>query len=841
MPSFDIEAFIYSLLTDEKFRTQIVAQQELEPKEAIWTDFPSQSNLYLLSMLKKRGIAKLYAHQKEAIETALTGENVVLTTGVASGKSLCYQFPILQTLLLSPESRALLLFPTKALAQDQKQKIQGLIQGLIQENSSIPPIYTGIYDGDTEVGARRNIRNKAHLIFSNPDMLHLAILPNHYLWSNFFAHLKWIVLDEVHIYRGVFGSHFANVIRRLKRICKFYGSSPQFICTSATVANAKELAETLLEAPVHLVAKDCSPHSKRLFFIVNPPIVDYALGIRRSALMESTLLAKRWLQHKGQAILFCGSRRSVEIVYLYLSKSDKYKNRIKGYRSGYLAEHRREIEKDLREGKINLVISTNALELGIDIGGLDAVFMNTYPGTIAATRQQAGRAGRKNNTALAILIAGTNPLDQYICHHPEYLFENNPENALISPDHSEILQSQLLCAIHDLALMENEDFGSLGSEHIFPYLQVLLQEGKIKKANGRYICAPETYPAAEVSIRNLSSQVEIISNNEVIGTVDSSSALWMVHPQAIYLDKGDTWQVTNLDLEHNKAEVKPVQVNYFTQATRQTVIECKNLLKKENCGSSDKYFGQVIVTTTITGFKKLKFFTQEVLERVELDLPPTNLETIAWWMGISSQIVDKVKEQGLWNSEPNDYGKNWQAITKSIRKRDGYRCQHCGAIEKDAPHHIHHIIPFRKFDHPEEANNPLNLVTLCPRCHRLAEQAVQIQNGVSATGYLLVNLAPFFLMCDRQDLDVFCEDKSVLTQNNPVILIYDNISGGIGLSRKLYDLHTQLLEAALDLVTKCPCKEGCPSCVGPVAENGVGAKAYSIALLQELIKSITPS
>ena len=329
MPSFDIEAFIYSLLTDEKFRTQIVAQQELEPKEAIWTDFPSQSNVYLLSMLKKRGIAKLYAHQKEAIETALTGENVVLTTGVASGKSLCYQFPILQTLLFSPESRALLLFPTKALAQDQKQKIQGLIQGLIQENSSIPPIYTGIYDGDTEVGARRNIRNKAHLIFSNPDMLHLAILPNHYLWSNFFAHLKWIVLDEVHIYRGVFGSHFANVIRRLKRICKFYGSSPQFICTSATVANAKELAETLLEAPVHLVAKDCSPHSKRLFFIVNPPIVDYALGIRRSALMESTLLAKRWLQHKGQAILFCGSRRSVEIVYLYLSKGDKYKNRIK--------------------------------------------------------------------------------------------------------------------------------------------------------------------------------------------------------------------------------------------------------------------------------------------------------------------------------------------------------------------------------------------------------------------------------------------------------------------------------------------------------------------------------
>ncbi|MDD5625029.1 MAG: DEAD/DEAH box helicase [Candidatus Cloacimonetes bacterium] len=838
MPSYDIEAFIYSLLTDEKFRTQIVAQQELEPKDAIWTDFPSQSNPILLSMFEKRGITKLYAHQKEAIEAALRGDNVVLTTGVASGKSLCYQLPILQNLLISPQSRALLLFPTKALAQDQKLKMQELIQGLIQENPNIPPIFSGIYDGDTEVGARRNIRNKSNLIFSNPDMLHLAILPNHTLWSNFFANLKWIILDEVHIYRGVFGSHFANVIRRLKRICDFYGSSPNFICTSATIANAKELTEILLEEPVHLVDKDYSPHSKRNFFIVNPPIVDYVLGIRRSALMESTILAKRWLQYKGQAILFCGSRRSVEIVYLYLSKDERYKDMIRSYRSGYLAEHRREIEKDFREGKVNLVISTNALELGIDIGGLDAVFMNTYPGTIAATRQQAGRAGRKNNTALAILIAGANPLDQYICQHPEYIFENNPENALISPDHSEILQSQLLCAIQDLALMENEGFGSLGTEHIFPYLQILLQEGKIRKASGRYICAPETYPSAEVSLRNLSSQVEIISDNEVIGTVDSSSALWMVHPKAIYLDKGDTWQVNNLDLEHNKAEVKQVQVNYFTQPTRQTVIECQNLLKKENCGGADKYFGLVTVTTTITGFKKLRFFTQEVIERVDLDLPPTKLETIAWWMGISPEVVNKVKEQSLWNAEPNDYGKNWLEITKVIRKRDGYRCQHCGAIEKDIPHHIHHIIPFRKFDNPEEANKPHNLITLCPKCHRLAELTVQIQNGISATGYLLVNLAPFFLMCDRQDLDVFCEDKSVLTQGNPVILIYDNISGGIGLSRKLYDLHTQLLKAALELVSNCSCKEGCPSCVGPVAENGEGAKAYSFALLKELIESL---
>ncbi len=827
--------FLDSLLRDRHFADNIVARQELEAVEAVWAEFPHQTRPELRALLHSQGIDRLYEHQRAAIDAALQGKNLVLSTGVASGKSLCYQFPILQDLLLSPNSRSLLLFPTKALAQDQQQKLHGLLNELQRQNPKLPRVPCGIYDGDTASEARRSIRNQAKLIFSNPDMLHLGILPNHTLWSAFFANLKWVVIDEVHIYRGVFGSHFANVLRRLKRICALYGSSPQFICTSATVANARELAQDLLESSVILFDKDASPHGKRVFMILNPPIVDAALGIRRSALIESTALAKRWLHTSGQAILFCGPRRSVEILYLYLLGNQFYKDRVRSYRSGYLAENRRAIEKELRDGSIGLVVSTNALELGIDVGGLDAVFLNAYPGTISATRQQAGRAGRKGNTALAILVASAYPLDQYICQNPGYLFDNNPEHALIAPDHHEILQSQLLCAVHDLALLDSEGFGSLGSEHIFPYLQVLTQQGLIRKVGNKYTGVLEAYPAAEVSLRNISSQIQILAEGKQIGWVDAASALWMLHPNAIYLDQGDTWIVRSLDLKEGKAEIEPATVNYFTQTSRSTEIEDQNLLNRQPVQGGAKYLGQVKVTTTITGFKKLKFYTQEVLGREPLDLPPTELDTVAWWIGLSPETVAKVKAQGLWNIAPNDYGKDWPLLVKQVRERDKFLCQHCGVAETDGQHHVHHIVPFRKFATTEEANQLVNLVTLCSRCHRLAEQNVQMQSGISALGYLLVNLSPFFVMCDRKDIDVFTEDKSPLANGDPVILIYDNISGGIGLSRKLFELHAKVLAAALDLVTKCPCAMGCPSCVGPVAENGAGAKDHAIAILRELV------
>ncbi len=831
----NVEDFIDILLRDKHFADNIVGLQELDPVEAVWAEFPAQTRPELADLLRAQGIEKLFEHQRVAIDAALRGENLVLSTGVASGKSLCYQFPILQSLLLNPRGKSLLLFPTKALAQDQQKKFASMLDTLHRLHPKAPKFSGGIYDGDTQSSARRNIRKQANLIFSNPDMLHLGILPNHTLWSEFFANLKWVVIDEVHIYRGVFGSHFANVLRRLKRVCALYGSEPRFICTSATVANARELAQDLLESPVALIDADASPHGKRVFMILNPPIVDAALGIRRSALMESTALAKRWLHTSGQAILFCGPRRSVEILFLYMQNSEYYRDRVRSYRSGYLADQRREVETELREGRIGLVVSTNALELGIDIGGLDAVFLNTYPGTISATRQQAGRAGRKGGTALAVLVASANPLDQYICQNPHYLFETNPEHALISPDHSEILQRQLLCAIHDLALLDGEGFGSLGSEHIFPYLQLLLQDGLIRKAGNRYVGNLNAYPAAEVSLRNISNQLQINHDEDLIGWVDEASAYWMTHPNAIYLDRGETWLVRRLDLEKRKVEVEPAEVNYFTQTTRRTEIELTSLQNRQPAAGAHKYLGKVLVTTTITGFKKLKFFTQEVLGYEDLDLPPTKLDTVAWWIGLAPQTVAKVKAQGLWNVAPNDYGKDWPKLAAAIRTRDKFCCQHCGIAETDGAHHVHHLLPLRRFASLEEANQPENLVTLCARCHRLAEQNVQIQSGISALGYLLVNLAPFFVMCDRKDLDVFSEDKSPLAGGDPAVLIYDNISGGIGLARKLFDLHAKVLAAALDLVTKCPCQMGCPSCVGPVAENGEGAKEHAIAILKELV------
>jgi DEAD/DEAH box helicase domain-containing protein len=832
----DIEGFIRELLADRHFSHNLAARQELDPVEACHAPFPPQIRPELVGLLHGLGIERLYEHQRDAIEAILSGKNVVLSTGVASGKSLCYQLPILQQHLINPRSRALLLFPTKALAQDQQQKMKGLIQGLAKSNPSLAKLASGIYDGDTPTETRRLIRSQAQLLFSNPDMLHLGILPNHTLWSGFFANLKYVVVDEVHIYRGVFGSHFANVLRRLRRICSLYGNQPQFVCTSATVANACELAQEILESPVTLVDRDASPHGRRDFMIVNPPLIDSKLGIRRSAMQESVSLAKRFLRTELQAILFAVPRRGVELLYLFLTDNLPDKDRVRSYRGGYLAENRRQIEAGLREGRIGLVVSTNALELGIDIGGLDAIFLDGYPGTISATRQQAGRAGRKGNTALAILVAGSNPLDQYICQHPEYLFENNPEHALISPDHPEILQQQLLCAVHDLALLEGEGFGSLGGEHIFPHLQILLQDGLIRRAGNRYIGVPEAYPAAGVSLRNISTQFEVRHGEELIGWLDQASAMWMAHPGAIYLDQGDTWLVSSLDLEHKRVELEPSAADYYTQTQRQTEIELVSLMNRLPCAGADRYLGRVIVTTTITGYKKLRFHNQEVLGYEELDLPPSQLETVAWWIGIREDTVARVRSKGLWRNAPGDYGRDWPRLAAAIRKRDGNRCQHCGLPETDTAHDVHHIVPLRKFSSLQEANDPSNLITLCPRCHRKAETAVQIQSGLSALAYLLVNISPFFVMCDRKDIDVFCEDKSPLAQGGPAVLIYDTISGGIGLSRKLFDLHDRIVAAGHDLVSKCPCEDGCPSCVGPVADNGEGAKAHALAILEELLK-----
>jgi len=638
-----IESFIQSVSTDSRYAPNIIADQVTEAKAATWDDIPPGIRPELKTLLGKLGISRLFSHQTEAMTAILKRQNIVLSSGVASGKSLCYQIPILNELLNLPASRTFLLFPTKALAQDQFGKMNQMLSLFKQGLPAAAKFSAGIYDGDTGTDSRSNIRKNSSLIFTNPDMLHLGILPNHSLWSSFFANLRYVVLDEVHIYRGVFGSNVANIIRRLRRICRFYGSDPQFICTSATLANSIELSENLTETAMLSLTEDGSPHGKRVFYILNPPMIDPQLGIRRSAVIESTSLAKRFLKTGCQAILFSETRRNVEILFRYLMDKAWDKERIRSYRSGYLAEDRRQIESDLRDRKIDIVVSTNALELGIDIGGLDAVFINGYPGTICGTRQQSGRAGRKGSTALTVLVATANPLDQYICSHPEYLFENSPERALIDPDNPEILLRQVLCAVYDMAMLDTESFGSLSCAQILPILQMLIDEGKIRKVGTRYIGILGKYPSADVSIRNLSSQYRLMNGAEMIGYVDAVSANWMTHPNAIYLHQGDTWIVNNLDHDQKRVDLQPTDANYYTQAAKTTEIDLNELTHSEAIPGGKKYIGKVTVTSLITGFKKLRFFTQELLGMEELEMAPSILPTVAWWIALSPATVQTVR------------------------------------------------------------------------------------------------------------------------------------------------------------------------------------------------------
>ena len=827
-----VEEYYQHLLESRRYNQNIVSTNIQEEREAHYQDFPKALNPALIQLCQSIGIERIYSHQAEALSAILQNQNVVISTGVASGKSLCYQLPILQSVLEDSASRTLMIYPTKALAQDQAHKMSDLATRLCAAQKR--QIFSGIYDGDTPSKDRSRIRNKAHIMFSNPDMLHLGILPNHSMWMTFLSHLKYVVIDEVHYYRGVFGSHFANVIRRLKRICRVYDVHPIFICTSATLANARELACDLLEEEVILIDKDGSPSGKRINLIYNPPLVNHDLGIRRSTISETASLARLLLKYPLQGIVFSVSRPSVEMLLLNIAGDRKAK--VSSYRSGYLPAQRRAIEQDLRSGQLNLVISTNALELGIDIGGLDVALINGYPGAISAVRQEAGRAGRKGNSALCILLTGANPLDQYISHHPEYLWENNPEHALIDPNNHEILLKHLHCAISELGLREDEDFGSLKAVELWGYLSILEEDGKIRHVGNKYIGLLDSYPAADVSLRNTTTQYQIMAEGECIAYVDEASSQWMTHPGAIYLHAGESWLVNKLDAEHCLVEVSDSNCDYYTQALQQTEINLEELRQVQSQAWGKKYLGKVQVHTTVTGFKKIRFGSLEILGMQELDLPTRSLKTVAWWIALSPQTVDCIRDKGLWNSDPNDYGKDWTVIRQNIRQRDQFRCVSCGIQEDGRAFDVHHIIPLRKFNDLEAANAADNLVTLCPRCHHLAEQRVRIQSGMAGLAYLLWNLAPFFVMCDPSNLGMHSEIDSELAEGNPIIALFDMIPGGIGLAKKIYQIQDKILSAAFEQVNSCSCESGCPACVGPVSENGVGAKEHAKAILEELLR-----
>ena len=838
-----------------------VAWQTLPSRPAQTHPFPTDLPAPISQTLIAAGIHSLYSHQLEAWTHSRNRENIILSTGTASGKTLAYNLPVISQLIANPNARALYLFPTKALTQDQHSNLQFL-------QSSIENLSSAIYDGDTPQKDRSAIRKNAHIILTNPDMLHTGMLPHHTNWLEFFSNLKYIVIDEAHTYRGVFGSHVANVIRRLKRVANFYSAKPQFILASATIGNPQGLAEKLIEEPVHLIDNDGSARGPRHFLIYNPPLTDKALGLRKSSLLEGVRLARELVNSDVQSVVFARSRRSVEIILNYLqgeltpdssmeSPMIPYellpnpRSFVRGYRSGYLPNQRREIEKGLRDGTIKTVVATNALELGIDIGGLGAAILVGYPGTVASARQQAGRAGRGLESAAAVLVTSANPIDQFLAHHPEYFFDRSPEQALINPDHLLILLEHLRCAMFELPFQKGEGFGDISPEIVKEYLQFLVENNEAHLSNEKFFWMADQYPAANISLRSASPQGVVLQTmiDErplTIGTVDGESALWMVHPGAIYLHEAQQYFVQDLDLEDHIARLKPITSDYYTEPTRDTTVEVLSITAQATVPGGDKKWGELQVTTKVTGFRKRRWYTHETLGQEPLNLPPTDLQTTGYWVSLSEATVTRLREAGAWANDPNDYGPDWAKIREKVRTRDGFKCQICGTPETKRQHDVHHKIPFRSFIRSalaegfdlqqavQRANRLDNLTTLCPSCHKQAEANVRMRSGLAGLAYVLGNLAPLFLMCDAGDLGTHIEPVENQSFEGPTVVLYDSVPAGIGFSEKLFEMHDELVARALELVSDCACEDGCPSCVGPGGENGYGGKLEALAILKEL-------
>jgi DEAD/DEAH box helicase domain-containing protein len=796
----------------------VTATRRLPAVAASYGAFPEQTDERLRRALAARGIEQLYTHQAEAFEHALAGRNVVTITPTASGKTLCYNGPVLDAILKDPSTRALYLFPTKALAQDQLAELHALAELAIQHGS--PEIGVFTYDGDTPSDARRAIRGKAHVVLSNPDMLHSGILPHHPRWAKLFENLKFVVIDELHAYRGVFGSHLSNILRRLQRVCRHYGSDPIFICSSATIANPRQLAEGLTGRPFELIEQSGAPRGEKFFLFVNPPVVNAQLGIRRSYLSEARRVALEFLKHNLQLILFAQSRLATEILTTYLK--DAYQSPpgsadvIRGYRGGYLPNRRREIERGLRDGQVRAVVSTNALELGIDIGALDVSVMAGYPGTIAATWQRAGRAGRRSTRSAAVLVASSAPIDQFIIRNPSYFFESSPEHALINPDNLHILLDHVKCAAFELPFMADDSFGG---ENLQEILSVLAEEGFVHQADGQWNWTNESYPADAVSLRSVSSDnfvvVDITNGERVIGETDFTSGPATLHEKAIYIIEGALFQVERLDFDGRKAYVRTVDCDYYTDAityTKVTILDTFDTdagVRGAGSGTRNEEYeelpipqpspacadpalrtphpaprtpvtsakrshGEVHVVSRVVGFKKIKFYTNENVGSGELDLPEQQMHTSSYWLTIPSAVMASLP-----------YG---------------------GDDRRD---------------------------------------------GVIGLAFAMRNIAQLLLMCDRHDIGLSVDGGSLerTTRSGgkggvpeglatePNVFIYDNYPGGIGFSRPLFEMHGLLLERTRDLITGCPCDSGCPSCVGPEGNTGPHAKDVASLILERLLSA----
>ncbi len=760
----------------------VTAVRRLPAVEAAYAPFPSSIDPRLRAAIQSRGVAQLYTHQAESFEHVLNGRQVVVTTPTASGKTLCYNLPILDRILKKPSPRALYLFPAKALAQDQMAELHELTKAIGEVDGDAIGVHT--YDGDTPQDARRTIRTRAHIVLSNPDMVHSGILPHHPRWAKLFENLDFVVIDELHAYRGVFGSHLTNVLRRLRRICRHYGSDPQFICSSATIANPAELAERLAEKPFAHVEKSGAPRGEKFFVFVNPPVVNRELGIRRSYIAESRRVAGEFLRRSLQVIVFAQSRLSTEILTTYLKEDFEdvpgMPERIRGYRGGYLPLRRREIEKGLRAGQVRGVISTNALELGIDIGALDVCVMAGYPGTIASTWQRAGRAGRRTGQSAAVMVASSSPIDQFVARHPSFFFDASPEHALVNPDNLHILVDHVKCAAFELPFTTEESYGQVNVQDVLGVLQEsgLVHRSGHEDGEGQWHWTSESYPANAVSLRSVSSDNFVITDHtsgpKVIGETDFTSALSTLHPKAIYMVEGKIYQVEELDFIGRKAHVREVDCDYYTTAINYTKVTILDRFAED--APKVALHGEVHVVSRVVGFKKIRFQTNENVGSGELDLPEQQMHTTAYWLEVPLSIMNALPYA-------------------SDDRRDG--------------------IVGLAFAMKQVAQ----LLLMCDA----RDIGLSVNTGEEP---------------DQSGTDWSRRSGDAAKADTPRIFLYDAYPGGIGFSAPLWGMQTDLLSKTSALIAGCDCESGCPMCVGPIGETGPLAKTVALRILEHLLAGV---
>lgn len=742
----DTTAFLELLKLKKDYEDQVAHIRNLPERASVYGDLhDGVIDERVATALQAMGIKKLYSHQVDAVKHISEGSNVVVVTGTASGKTLCYNIPVVNSVTQDILATALFIYPTKALAQDQLRAINRFPDA----NEDINFI-AGAYDGDTPQNERKKLRDKGAVILTNPDMLHQGILPQHARWNRFFTNLKYVVLDEVHSYRGVFGSHLANVIRRLQRICDHYGSSPQFICCSATIANPKQHAENITGVSMELVDNDGSPRGPKKFVFWNPPVLQdhkvegmggIVTGERKSSLWEAVDLMSRLVQANVQTIAFVRTRLMAELVFHHTKDrlqriSPKLARSVQAYRGGYLPEERREIERKLSTGEILGVSSTNALELGIDIGSLDTSILVGYPGTIASLWQQAGRAGRLGDESLIFYIAENSPIDQYLVSHNDYLFAQTPEQAIIDPDNPHICIGHLKSACFEMPLTDAE--AELFGDFAVPILEMLEETGVVKHISSNWYWSSEEYPAANVSLRNISGPVYTIqdtsSGNRVIGTMDEVSALAQLHTHAVYLHGAETYFVEVLDFDKKIAFVTKRDLDYYTQSIQASKIRIDDVEEENAWRSSTVAFGDVTVTTTIPMFKKIKFHSRDSLGFEKLEMPPQSLETVSLWLVPPDSAVEAVRNEGK----------------------------------------------------------------------IFAEGLIGIANAA-------IECAPLYVMCDVQDIGVVVDSSNL---HKDAIFLYDRYPGGMGYAQRCADTMEELIQAVYSIISECPCENGCPSCVG---------------------------